>query len=239
MPSPSFKKPTAQDGFTLLEMILVIVILAIVITLLSFTLGSIRTVADRARCLSNLRELGRVALLYAAEHHNSVVPLRRDPVGDPAGLWYDHLHQYVGRSPGRAGRNVGGVKVNYPGFNCLLLDKRYVINRLCGFSRTETEGPKTYLKLGQGFAKGKVIDLPGGLSRTAWFTCPREEGGGEAFLPENATRPDNGFIGFPHSGTTNVLFMDGHVENLKDPGFENNPSLLEQEQWVRFFGTTP
>lgn len=234
----SFKN-TAQDGFTLLEMILVIVILAVLAILLSSTLGNMRVTANKVRCISNLRELGRVALLYAAEHRNSLVPLRRDPVGDPAGLWYDHLHQYVGRRPGREGRNVGGVKVNYPGFNCLLLEKRYIINRLCGFTRTETEEPRNYLKLGQGFAKGKVIELPGGLSKTAWFTCPKDEEGGEAFLPENYAKPGNGFIGFPHSGTTNVLFMDGHVENLHDPGFQENPSLLEQQQWVQFFGTKP
>lgn len=232
-------RSSRRKAFTLLEILLVVAILGILAILISFMMGRIRANVQKIQCTSNLRELGRIALLYAAEHHQNLIPLRRENDGDPPGFWYDHLHYYVGREFGRAGRNVGGVKVNYPGFDCFFLKKRYVINRLCGYSRAASEGPRVYLKLGQGFANGAVFELPGGMSGTAWFACPREDGEGESFLPENYASGNASFIGFPHARTCNVLFMDGHVENMGDPGFETDPAQLREERWVRFFGKAP
>jgi len=240
-------------AFTVVELLAVIALLAVLLVLLMPVVQSMRTVSVRVKCASNLRALGQVALLYSADHQGNLVPFRMvAPVGDPAGLWYDHLYEYVGRKRGMAGRMVGALEVEYPGFTCPSVPttpetrykaesafRRYTINRLCGWKGHENPNsgePQAYLKRGYGFAGTRVIELPGGVAKTAWFICPPPAGGG-SFLPEKYDTED--FIGFPHSGSANVLFMDGHVEPLHDPGFRQNPSLLRQPQWIEFFGKAP
>lgn len=212
---------TQKTGFTLLELLTVIGVLVILSALLFPVLENVRTARTRASCATNLRQIGTVGLLYASENDNQLVPLLSDPVG----YWYDHLHEYVGRAKGRAGRNVGGVKVNYPGFSCPeVADTRYVINRITGYNKSGT-----YVQVGMGTLDGKVFELPGGTGKTAWFTCPAP--GKEYFLPDQY-----GNIGFPHGGKSNVLYMDGHIDSLPDPNFVQNPAMLKESRWVNFFG---
>lgn len=212
----------------MIEVLVALAILAVLGMLIYSSLGPIRSGTEKIRCTNNLKGLGRAALLFAAENNNNLVPLRQDATG----LWYDHLHEYVERESGRAGRYVNGVKVNYPGFNCPLLGQRYLINRICGHQAEV----KSYLKMGQGLDKGKVVALPGGLSKTAWFTDPQKAEGGESFSPENYAEGNPNFPGFPHNKSGNALFMDGHVENIMNPNFTSNPSKLDRDEWIRFFG---
>ncbi|MDQ8194779.1 prepilin-type N-terminal cleavage/methylation domain-containing protein [Coraliomargarita sp. SDUM461004] len=230
---------TEGDAFTLIELLAVIAVIAVLMAILIPVVGSIRSRAESMECVSNLKSIGQAALLYSAAHQNNLVPLRMDPVGDPAGFWYDHLYEYVDREPGRAGRYVGGVKQEDPTFLCPTVGRRYVINRICGWNGHGDKGIMPwYIKMGQGFVENETIQLPGDLSRTAWFADPMESGDGY-FLPENYNATNNNFIGFPHSDSCNVLFMDGHVENIPNPDFVNNPSLLSERKWVGFFGKNP
>lgn len=232
------KALSTRAAFTLTELVAVILLIAVMVALVFAVMGSARGTSEKMKCLSRIQNLGKIALLYAAEHQNNMVPLRRDPVGDPPGYWYDHLHEYVGRQRGRSGRYEGGVISHYPGFACPEAGSRYAINRLCGYAKGTTGEPPGYLKLGQGFSSGRVIELPGGVAKSAWFTCPRNTSS-EYFLPENYRNGVNHFIGFPHSGTMNVVFMDGHVENLPDPQFAQSPESLREERWIQFFGKAP
>ncbi len=244
----------SDHAFTTTELLVVIAVLAILIALLIPVIGALRsTVSKRVQCVSNLRGIGQAALMYAADHRGNLVPFRMvAPVGDPEGLWYDHLYEYVGRKKGTAGRWLNGVQMEHPGFTCpgvpvtpenayatISAFRRYAINRICGWKghpQPSASEPQAYLKLGYGFVKTSVVELPGGVAKTAWFTCPMPTGNG-AFLPENYNT--DSFIGFPHSRSANVLFMDGHVGSIPDPGFSRNPALLEQTQWVEFFGKAP
>lgn len=195
---------------------------------------------ERVKCAANLKAVGQAGLAWAAEHDNNLVPLRMDPVGEPDGFWYDHLNEFFGRRPGRAGRlNENGVLVDPPEYVCPTVERRYLINRICGWNGHGEKGAMPwYLTMGEGFANNKRIELPGGLAKTAWFACPQEIGDGY-FFPEYYNTGNGNFIGFPHSNTANVVFMDGHVENITNPDFQQNPELLRQQQWVNFFGKEP
>jgi prepilin-type N-terminal cleavage/methylation domain-containing protein len=61
-------------GFTLIELLVVIAVIAILMSLLLPTLAQAKEESKRARCKSNLRQLGLVMQMYASD--NEGVPLR-------------------------------------------------------------------------------------------------------------------------------------------------------------------
>lgn len=224
----------SDTAFTVPELLVVVALTAVLALFLFVGVGAIRAASDRTKCAANLQRLGQIGLLYAAEHNNNLLPLRRDLEGDPAGFWYDHLHQYVGRERGRAGRYVKGVLSWHPQFKCPLKDEQYAINFICGWNDGLRAAPKWYLKMGQGFVDGSAVDLRGGVSKTAWFSDAMP--GGEYFLPEYYKQTVSRFLGFPHANTCNVVFMDGHMENIPNPDFKANPNLIKEARWKDFFG---
>ena len=63
-----------RSGFTLVELLVVIGIIAILVALLMPALNRARVMATRTQCLSNLRTLGQCVVMYAAQYHGSVPP---------------------------------------------------------------------------------------------------------------------------------------------------------------------
>src|SRR5881398_2594233 len=60
-----------KTAFTLVELLVVIGIIAVLIGILMPALSKAREAAIRANCLSNLRELGNVLRIYAAENRDA------------------------------------------------------------------------------------------------------------------------------------------------------------------------
>jgi prepilin-type processing-associated H-X9-DG protein/prepilin-type N-terminal cleavage/methylation domain-containing protein len=56
---------TKESGFTLVELLVVIGIIALLIAILMPTLGTAREQANKTKCLANLRSLGQAMYLYA------------------------------------------------------------------------------------------------------------------------------------------------------------------------------
>ena len=83
----SYRRPHSNGGFTLVELLVVIGIIALLISMLLPALNSAREQAKAATCLSNLRQIGTAMTMYAQEFGNYVVPgsiLRWDS-GKPQG----------------------------------------------------------------------------------------------------------------------------------------------------------
>jgi prepilin-type N-terminal cleavage/methylation domain-containing protein/prepilin-type processing-associated H-X9-DG protein len=62
-------------GFTLVELLVVIGIIAVLVALLLPALNRTREQARKANCLSNLKQIGAAVLMYAQENKGEVVPL--------------------------------------------------------------------------------------------------------------------------------------------------------------------
>src|SRR5688572_8348955 len=90
---PNTKDITRQNGFTLVELLVVIGIIAVLIAMLLPALNKARDQARTVACLSNLRTIGQVMITYAAENRGAVLPAYPQYPGMTTGdsTWLGHL----------------------------------------------------------------------------------------------------------------------------------------------------
>jgi prepilin-type N-terminal cleavage/methylation domain-containing protein/prepilin-type processing-associated H-X9-DG protein len=71
---PSLHRASHSDGFTLVELLVVIGIIAVLISVLLPALSKAREQAKMVQCLSNLRQIGQGFIAYAGENHGFICP---------------------------------------------------------------------------------------------------------------------------------------------------------------------
>jgi prepilin-type N-terminal cleavage/methylation domain-containing protein/prepilin-type processing-associated H-X9-DG protein len=76
-----------RRGFTLIELLVVIAIIAILAAILFPVFAKARDKAEQTSCLSNLKQLGTAAQMYASNYDNQLPPHNDDEAPYPAYDW--------------------------------------------------------------------------------------------------------------------------------------------------------
>ncbi len=191
-------------GFTLVELLVVIGIIAVLIAILLPALSKARSSAKQVACASNLRQIGMAAHMYANENHGwlpyasytssikwttMLEPYLKNKVGVTGGVW---------TCPATRDNFWLGYGWNYQGIGNAPTDPRLGPTRTSGKNRFGT--PVYLLVL---VADSTYADSPGTFVGSAdghFMIYPKTAGMG---------------VSQAHSQGLNTLFIGGHVEYFK------------------------
>src|SRR5688572_30382703 len=107
--------PTTRRGFTLVELLVVIGIIAVLIAMLLPALQRARAQANAIQCQSNLRQLHHFTVLYSTENNNWMLPANMFKQRWEAGDWYGIMARIYFRanlsSPGNPPMIAGAAAI--------------------------------------------------------------------------------------------------------------------------------
>lgn len=109
-----FNRPSRRTraGFTLVELLIVIGIIAVLVSLLLPALSGAKRQANSVKCLANLRSIGQAFTLYEADHKGYwPVAVHWDPA-QPNGesRWPDLIVKYVASAKGVSSQDLSGLQ---------------------------------------------------------------------------------------------------------------------------------
>jgi len=195
-------------GFTLVEMLVVISLIAVLSTLaLSGFRGAIN-MSRSAKCMGNLRQLGEGILLYAADNNNFLPPAYLAGNNDPNNNWWYAIYPYL--SGGKAmpyDWTQERLIVSQGIFHCPEVNNTDAIYTLPWVS---------YKMNGQfQFLSTTGVMSIAAISRPSQILLLGEGRAHPKF--SNYTSKDQGAgLWYPHNGKLNGLFLDGHIESMNE-----------------------
>lgn len=95
LPIPIIASMRRGSGFSMIELLVVVTIIVVLAGLLLPALGTVRSVARSAQCLSNLRQIGMAQLGFANDNAGSICPADGHGWSDKNRFWNIRLADYT------------------------------------------------------------------------------------------------------------------------------------------------
>jgi prepilin-type N-terminal cleavage/methylation domain-containing protein/prepilin-type processing-associated H-X9-DG protein len=199
-----------NTGFTLIELLVVIAIIAILAAMLFPVFARAREKARSVSCLSNLKQLGTAAVMYADDYDEMYVAHchRPDLSGPVLAYWFEMLQPYVRNwqlivCPSHKGAVGGHGIIGSYGYICT------------GFTYNPASpnyvGLPHYGSLAQVYYPTRMIMI-GESSKATCRVCPDYHvQDGEHIPPVHHYPADLS----RHNGGANYMFFDGHAKWAK------------------------
>lgn len=218
-----------RRGFSLIELLVVVAIIAVLAAILMPAMATVRSAAMRLACANNMRQVGVAALAYAGEHDSGLAPswLSSQHVPPawhaPVNSYYMYwggplLGQYVSGYEDASGEQLNWLPTSI--FKCPL-DRRTMDNRgwetSIGMSTIMCPpemGTTTYLgRLTQ--LDWRVLAMDGDNARLEihWWTGYPYDPPGLVLMGQT----NRNWVPWHDGRGANVLFLDGHVAYSTTP----------------------
>lgn len=208
-----------KHAFTLVELLVVMAIIAILIGILLPALGGAREAARQSRCLSNLKQFGLVAEMYASDHDGRL-PMPPEH-GDLTGSLEPWSQQDWGKGiwicPSHKAFEPGWWTTSY-GYNWQYLLEPAEDYPHTGWSGFDQLGWRLALIRTPSSTMSFIDHTPPEGLWDLWSYVQRP---GDTSLQNGMGRTD-----FRHRDTANALFLDGHGQVVQtafaDPSNEQD-----------------
>ena len=183
-----------QAAFTLPEILIVVAIIAILAAILVPVGRRMIEAGNKAKCMSNLRQLHAVLMLYADENNQKLPSpdVNADPNSQSAAHWFRRLDRYIAQQARIQILTCPSAKTFKPDDWATAYGMNYYLGK---------DRDWLTLSIDQ---KSRVILLADAVINPAWHSA------GSAIFEDGG--PFNKTVDKRHAGRANFLFLDGHVE---------------------------
>lgn len=215
-------------GFTLIELLVVVGIIAVLMAILLPSLGKAKRMAVVANCLSNLRQVGIAANLYAGDF-GGCLPYPVTTLGEER-VWFNVIDPYLGAHGDSSRTGVAAERAYMKYKQC-----PSVANLLggttnyggSGAQNTTTEYTRSYkmnsmLRRNSPYGNGKLTSVPrasnfvafgDGLAVDLTGATPSQWENGQFSMEVNDMSEASPAL--RHEGGACIDFVDGHAERVK------------------------
>jgi len=196
-----------KNGFTLIELLVVIAIIAILAAMLLPALAKARESARRARCLSNLKQIGLGMFLYIEDNDGYLPYTGWRPASSYPGqkYWFQQINAYLGNDAPNKAININNKR-----------DKVWK----CPNNRDYAwgEGWISYganMNIMYSFSSVKISRIK---RQSGVIMVTETETGSWTYISDGISSSTALDVAPRHNGGANVLFCDSHVEWRKFDG---------------------